>query len=76
MCERTRKKKPQEMFGLLQVCLFSVFAEGCRADTREREGSSRSSITSLLLFIPKQDEKLVEVTKYGLSGYLTACVIW
>lgn len=26
-------KEPQEMFDLLQVCLFPLFAEDCRADT-------------------------------------------
>lgn len=42
---KVRKKTPEEMSGL--VCLFSVFAEGCRAGTREKEGSVRSDISSL-----------------------------
>lgn len=35
------------MSGLLQVCLFLVFTVDCWAGTREKEGSVRSSITSL-----------------------------
>lgn len=61
------------MFGLLQVCLFSMFAEGLRADTREKEGS-KSSITSLCSYSKR--EQVMEVRKDGLSGFLPACVIW
>lgn len=72
LCVKGMKNKKAEMFGLLQFCLFLVFAESCRADTGENEGSFRSSIISLCL-IPKHDEKEVKERKHG---FLPACVIW
>ncbi len=67
-----QKKEPQEMFGLLQVCLFSVFAEGCRADTREKEGSSRSSITSLCLYTETGWEASGSKERWSLT--IAACM--
>lgn len=62
------------MFGLLQVCLLSVFAEGCWTDSRRKAPPGEVSLPGA--FIPKQDEKPVDVRKDGLSGFLPACVIW
>lgn len=54
------------------VCLFSAFAESCRAGTRNKEGSSRGCITSLCLH-DKHDENLMEVRK-DAQGYI--CYMW
>lgn len=61
------------MFGLLQVYLLVLFAEGSWADTREKEGSSRSSITSLFLH-SKTEEKACGSEEGGLSGFELTCV--
>jgi len=56
------------------VC-SQCWLKGFRADTREKEGSSRSRITSSA-FIPKHHEKVMKESKDGLSGFLPACMIW
>ncbi len=63
------------MSGLLQVCLFSVFAEGCWAGTREKQGLT-GAVSRPCAFIPKQDERVVEVKKDGSLGFLPVCVTW
>lgn len=42
------------MFALLRVCLFSVFAEGFRADTRDKEAAP-GAVSLPCAFMPEED---------------------
>lgn len=59
------------------VGLFVCFQYLLRAAGQVLEGG-KARLGAVLLpcaFIPKQNERLVEVRKDGLSGFLPACVI-